>query len=86
MNDTEKIITLLINTSEITTSQFDDIVRFASTFHSRPNQIEVVFNFNKFPLIIKGENSNLSRLAKFYFNAWNKAGQERNIILGEENE
>lgn len=84
MNDTEKIITLFINTNEITTSQFNDIVRFISTFHSRPNQIEVVFNFNKFPLRIKGKISNLSSLAKAYFANWSRADMIRNLSLCEE--
>lgn len=81
MNDTEKIITLIVNANEITISQLDDIVRFTRTFHSKPNQIEVVFN--KSPIIIKGEFSNLSRLA-FLSMHENKAGQESNIILGED--
>lgn len=81
----KKTISLYINSNEITVSQFNDIIGFASTFATKnPNQIEIIVDVDKFPFRLKGKISNLTSLARDYFWSWNKSDKIRNISLAED--
>lgn len=76
MND--RIISLYINTNEITPEQFNCIVSFISRFYfENPGKIEVVCD--KFPLRLNGKLSHLTSKAREYFYSWNKKNRMRNI-------
>ena len=75
-----KLITLYINSKEITDWQFNSIVGFVSRFHRENlDQIEIICE--KFPLQLNGKISNLTSTAREYFKVWNKIGAMRNLRL-----
>lgn len=77
-------ISLCITSNEITVSQFNDIICFATTFEAKnPNQIEIIINVDKLPLRLKGKISHLTSLARDYFRRWAKDGEIQNISLCE---
>lgn len=76
----DKLITLYINSKEITDWQLNCIVGFVSRFHRENlDQIEIICE--KFPLRLNGKISNLTSTAWEYFKIWNKKGAMRNLRL-----
>ena len=75
-----RLISLCINSSEITPEQFNAITHFATKFwRENPEGIEILCD--KFPIRINGKLSELSSLAKDYFKYWNKKGLFRNLSV-----
>lgn len=81
-----KLISLYINSSEITPEQFNTIMAFCTRFwRENPGKIEILCD--KFPMRINGKLSELTSLAKEFFAYWNKKGLFHNlsIVKREEN-
>lgn len=74
-------ITLTIEQSSITPEQFNDVVRFVSSFRTQNGEDSLKWQLNSYPLRLKGKIANLSSLARGYFISLNKSGYMRNISL-----
>lgn len=75
-----KLISLHINSSEITVEQFNAIMAFCTRFwRENPGEIEILCD--KFPMRINGKLSEQTSLAKGYFKYWNKKGLFRNLSV-----
>lgn len=75
-----KLISLHINSSEITPEQLNAITAFCTRFwRENPGEIEILCD--KFPMRINGKLSELTSLAKEYFAYWNAKGLFRNLSI-----
>ena len=75
-----KLISLYINSSEITPEQFNAIMAFCTRFwRENPGEIEILCD--KFPMRINGKLSELTSLAKEGFAYWNAKGLFRNLSI-----
>lgn len=75
-----KLISLHINSSEITPEQLNAIMAFCTRFwRENPGEIEILCD--KFPMRINGKLSELTSLAKEFFAYWNKKGLFRNLSI-----
>lgn len=75
-----KLISLYINSSELTPEQINAIMHFCTRFwRENPEEIEILCD--RFPMRINGKLSELTSLAKDYFKYWNKKGLFRNLSV-----
>lgn len=80
------LITVFIHNQEITTDQYNDIIRFTQLLRNKNGENAVRLLCNKYPLRLQGKITALSSQALAYFYNWNKKGYIRNISLLKEAE
>ena len=78
------IISLYINSKEISSEQFNDIVRFIDNFARFYGNTSIEIMSHHLPLRINGRVSLLTSRARDYFAKWNKDGTVRKIALIKE--